>query len=172
MKGQCWAQSEWPTYAGQATQNPQSTVNWLLHLITIWNSAVELNSKIDYYSSMGSSSRLLGHREPQKTVEDPQGFSLEHRDLEKSIITQWVTNHLILLVLNEEQSPKEKRQTPLRRPGLQEAQENRRYLTLRWVIILKWGQWSSFYTELLKGIAEENGKPTMGVAHTSRHQGL
>lgn len=51
---------------------------------------------------MGSD-RLLGHREPQKAVKDPGVFHLEHRELEENMLTQWVTNHLILLVLKTRQ---------------------------------------------------------------------
>lgn len=57
---------------------------------------MEPNSKDS--DQLEKSGRMWYHSESQRTVENPQAFSLEHEEQEENMITQRVTNHLSLLL--------------------------------------------------------------------------
>ena len=57
---------------------------------------MEPNSKDS--DQLEKSGRMWYHSESQRTVENPQVFSLEHEEQEENRITQRVTNHLSLLL--------------------------------------------------------------------------
>lgn len=71
---------------------------------------MEPNSKDT--DQLEKSGRMWYHSESQRTVENPQAFSLEHGEKGENMITWRVTNHLILLLRTKPVSGRREKTEP------------------------------------------------------------